>query len=259
MKNLLIIPFLFAGIIFNTFGWQEPPHKISKVVIDAGHGGFDPGCHGVLSQEKEVTLMVAKELGKLINTFHEDVEVIFTRDKDNYITLNERAKIANNVGADLFISIHCNAHPKKHIFGAETYVMGLSSSDENLSVAMRENAVILKEEGYEENYDGFDPNSPVSYIMMANYQNAFQDISLHFASKIQNQFTEEIKRTDRGVKQAGFWVLAKTTMPSVLVEIGFLSNKEEEKYINSEVGKAEITTTLYKAFRNFKMEYEKSN
>ena len=257
MKNLLIIPLAISGIILCSFQEvNKPAYSVKKIVIDAGHGGFDPGCSGSFSREKELTLEIAFALGKLITTFHEDVEIIYTRTNNQYVNLYERASIANRASADLFISIHCNAYPKEQIHGTETYTMGLSSSNDNLAVAMRENSVILEEEGYLELYDGFDPKSPVSYILLANLQQAYQENSIKFASLVEKEFGKSNERPNRGVKQAGFLVLAKTTMPSVLVEVGFLTNKEEEKYLNSELGKAKVAASLYRAFRNYKRDIE---
>lgn len=258
MKNLLIIPFVIVGITCSAFQpLNLPSYAVKKIVIDAGHGGFDPGCLGAYSQEKELTLELAFRLGELISRFHQDVEIIYTRTKnDEFVELINRARIANRASADLFISIHCNAYHQSHINGTETYTMGLSSSDDNLAVAMRENSIILEEENYLELYDGFDPKSPVSYILLANLQQAYQENSLLLATLIEEQFGKRRDRKSRGVKQAGFLVLAKTTMPSVLVEVGFLSNKEEEDFLNTELGKTKVTVDLYRAFRNYKRTLE---
>jgi len=258
MKNLLIIPLAVAGIICSSFKpLNLPAFTVKKIVIDAGHGGFDPGCLGGYSQEKEITLDLAFRLGELISRFHSDVEIIYTRTKnEQFVKLIDRAQIANRADADLFISIHCNAYPKSHIKGTETYTMGVSSSEDNLAVAMRENSVILEEENYLELYDGFDPKSPVSYILLANLQQAYQENSLLLATLIEEQFSSRKERSSRGVKQAGFLVLAKTTMPSVLVEVGFLSNEEEEAFLNTELGKVKVATDIYRAFRNYKRSLE---
>lgn len=258
MKNLLIIPLAVVGIICSSFKpLNLPAFTVKKIVIDAGHGGFDPGCLGGHSQEKEVTLDIAFKLGELISRFHHDVEIIYTRTKnEQFVKLIDRAQIANRADADLFISIHCNAYHKSHIKGTETYTMGVSSSDDNLAVAMRENSVILEEENYLELYDGFDPKSPVSYILLANLQQAYQENSLMLATLIEEQFSSRQERSSRGVKQAGFLVLAKTTMPSVLVEVGFLTNEEEEAFLNTELGKVKVATDIYRAFRNYKRSLE---
>jgi len=255
MKNLLIIPLAIAGIICSAFHTLNLP----SYSVDAGHGGFDPGCLGSFSKEKEVALDIAFRLGNLISKFHQDVEIIYTRTKnDQFVKLIDRAMIANRASADLFISIHCNAYHKSHIHGTETFTMGLSSSDDNLAVAMRENAIILEEENYLELYDGFDPKSPVSYILLSNLQQAYQENSLLFATLVEEQFSKSKERVSRGVKQAGFLVLAKTTMPSVLVEVGFLTNKKEEVFLNTELGKTKVAVDLYRAFRNYKRKLETS-
>ena len=159
--------------------------------------------------------------------------------------------MANKEGADLFISIHCNAHPKKDRHGTETYIMGSNSSKSNLAVAMRENSAILQETNYQQTYEGFDPNSPVSYILLSNFQTAHQSNSLQLAAKVEQKFKQHTKRESRGVKQSGFWVLAKTGMPSILIETGFLTTPEEEKYLNSEQGQLMIAASIYRAFRDY--------
>jgi len=248
---------LIVVVVFSSATLNFRPPQVKKVVIDAGHGGFDPGCLGKFSKEKDVALDIALELGELINRFHDDVEVIYTRKRyKDFVRLRNRAIIANRSQADLFISIHCNAHPIRSVFGTETYVMGLSSSQENLAVAMRENSVILREEGYEEHYNGFDPKSTEAHILLANFQQAHQERSISLATKIEEQFAVKAKRSSRGVKQAGFLVLAKTAMPSVLVETGFLTNGKEEAYLNSEIGKSFIAAGIYRAFRDYKKEVE---
>jgi N-acetylmuramoyl-L-alanine amidase len=183
-----------------------------------------------------------------------DVKVVYTRDSDKFIPLFERAAIANKNNAQVFISIHCNSLPAKkaHINGTETYVMGLHSTDENLAVAKRENEVILLEENYKKHYDGFDPNSPEAHIMLSMYQNAHLGQSILLAEKMEEQFKERAKRSSRGVKQAGFVVLKATSMPSVLVETGFLSNKTEEEYLVSEKGQVYLASAIYRAFKDYK-------
>ncbi|MGB0525404.1 MAG: N-acetylmuramoyl-L-alanine amidase family protein [Flammeovirgaceae bacterium] len=231
---------------------------LKTVVIDAGHGGKDPGCLGSHSMEKNIALDVALQLGKLIERLQPDIHVIYTRTSDTFIPLERRADIANKAGADLFISIHCNAHQSKEKFGTETYIMGLHVSKSNLRVAMRENSVILQENNHQKKYKGFNPNSPASYILLSNLQSAHQDNSLLLAHKIEGRFHHESARHSRGVKQSGFWVLARTGMPSVLVEIGFLTNPEEEKYLNTELGKASMAASLYRAFRDYRKALEKT-
>jgi N-acetylmuramoyl-L-alanine amidase len=234
--------------------------KIRTVVIDAGHGGKDSGSLGSSSREKTIALNIALQVGNYIKTYMPDVKVIYTRDSDKFIPLYERADIANRNHAQVFISIHCNSLPpkKSNIKGTETYVMGLHNTDENLSVAKRENEVILLEDNYRKHYDGFDPNSPEAHIMLSMYQNAFMEQSILLAEKMEQQFKERAKRSSRGVKQAGFVVLKATAMPSVLVETGFLSNKEEEAYLNSEKGQVYLASAIYRAFREYKETMEKT-
>jgi N-acetylmuramoyl-L-alanine amidase len=228
------------------------------VVIDAGHGGKDTGCLGRSVREAEVALKVALELGNLIEENLPDVKVIYTRKTNTFVELIDRAGIANKNGADLFISVHCNSGPSV-AYGTETYTMGLHTSEGNLKVAKRENSVILKEEGYKENYDGFDPNSPQSHILLTLRQSAYMDNSLRFAQKVEHQFKHKVGRSSRGVKQAGFIVLWKSAMPSALIETGFLTNPEEEKFLNDKSGQSYIASGIYRAFRDYKQEMEASN
>ncbi|HUW05790.1 MAG TPA: N-acetylmuramoyl-L-alanine amidase [Williamwhitmania sp.] len=235
-------------------------YKLNKVVIDAGHGGHDSGAIGKDVMEKDITLAVALKLGKLIETNFPDVTVIYTRKTDVFIPLDERTAIANKAEADLFISIHVNSNPSSRPTGAETYVMGLHKSASNLDVAMRENSVITYEKDYTTKYEGYDPNSAESFIIFSLMQNAYLNQSLDFASKIQDDFCDRSQRKDRGVKQAGFLVLWKTAMPSVLVELGFLSNPQEEKFLMSDSGQNYLASSIFRAFRSYKTEMElKSN
>ncbi len=222
------------------------------VVIDAGHGGKDPGALGARVQEKTLNLDVSKRLAKLIQANHSDVKVVMTRDIDKYLTLQERADIVNKNHADLFICIHTNAAENRKTCGAETFVLGINKLESNLDVAMRENAVMTLEDDYQTKYQGFDPNSVESYIMFEFMQDQYIDKSLQFASLVQNEFTGTLKRSDRGVRQAAFWVLHKSACPSVLVEMGFISNAAEEKYLASEVGREAIAKAIYTAFDNYK-------
>ena len=231
------------------------PVRIRTLIIDAGHGGHDVGCHGGNTTEKEVTLAVALKLGKYVKANAPDVRVIYTRNEDRFIELYERAEIANRNNADVFISLHCNSGPTK-VNGTESYAMGLHVTKENLEVAKRENAVILLEHEYRENYDGFDPKSSEAHIIFSLYQNAHLGQSLELAQTIEKQFKQN-KRPSRGVKQAGFLVLYKTNMPSVLVETGFLTNKNEETLLSSAKGQATIAETIGKAFLAFKAKAEK--
>lgn len=260
VKNIIFVAcfsILFLLASFNTAGLKE--YKVKTIVIDAGHGGKDPGTQGSMSVEKDIALAIALELGRIINKHLSDVEVIYTRKDDTFISLDNRANIANKNDADVFISIHCNADPQKRAHGTETYVMGPHKTRNNLKVAKRENAVILMEEDYEENYEGFDPNSPASHILFALYQSAYIGNSLQLAGNIETQFRERVGRHSRGVKQAGFIVLWKTSMPSVLVEIGFISDKNEERFLNDELGQTYIASGIFRAFRDYKEEMESMN
>ena len=237
-----------------TFLAQEK--KMLTIVIDAGHGGKDPGARGATIDEKVINLSVALKLGKLISDNHKDVKVIYTRKTDVFIELGERANIANRNHADLFISIHANAVQRRSASGTETFTLGLDKSNENLEVAKRENSVITLEENYLQKYNGFDPNSAESYIVFQLIQNAHMDQSINLASDIQKAFSEA-KRGDRGVKQAPFLVLVQTSMPSVLIELGFISNREEERYLKSANGQNTLVKSIYGAFAKYKREYDK--
>lgn len=241
----------------STFGTYKPPYRIKTVVIDPGHGGHDSGCLGSSSKEKQIALEIALKLGDLISSKYPDLNVVYTRKTDEFIELHERAAIANRNHADLFICIHCNSGAPA-AFGAETYVMGLHKTEDNLSVAKRENASVLYEKDYKQKYDGFDPNSPEGNIIFSLYQNAYLTQSLKFASAIQRQFEEYAGRFNRGVKQAGFLVLYKTAMPSVLIETGFLTNKTEEKYLLSDKGQIAIANSIFRAFMAYKLDMEMS-
>jgi N-acetylmuramoyl-L-alanine amidase len=234
-------------------------YRIRKVVIDAGHGGEDPGALGKNSREKDIVLGVALRLGKYIEDNFPDIEVIYTRKEDIFIPLHERADIANRNKADLFISIHANANPNNAAFGTETYVMGLYTDEKNMEVARKENSVIVREKDYTTHYEGFDPNSAESYIIFSLMQNAYIDQSLTLAAFTEEQFRTNAKRTDRGVKQAGFLVLWRTSMPSILIETGFLTNSSEEKYLLSEDGQDYLANSIYKAFSDYKKTIERKS
>ncbi len=226
------------------------------LVIDAGHGGKDPGARGRIINEKTINLNIALKLGALVSKNYNDVNVIYTRKTDKFIELNERADIANRNKADLFISIHTNsvAKGKSSVKGTETYTLGLARTEENLDVAKRENSVILLEDDYKVKYEGFDPNSTESYIIFEFMQNKHMEQSVALASNIQSMFTSA-HRENRGVRQAGFLVLRKTSMPSVLIEVGFISNREEERYMASEKGQSQIAGAIFNAFSNYKKSY----
>ncbi|WP_298427681.1 N-acetylmuramoyl-L-alanine amidase [uncultured Kordia sp.] len=262
MKNFFSVLFIIGVVSFlnafeNEAAKNDPPAKKKQfvVMIDPGHGGRDTGTPGTgryKSTEKDIALDVSLALGKLLKQIP-NVKVIYTRTKDTYPTLQNRAIVTNKKKADLFISIHCNAQPGKKgtAYGSETFVLGLSKNKANLEVAKRENSVIFLEDNYEETYGGFDPNSPESLISLIIMQEEYLDQSIEIASYIQKEFKTTGKRKDRGVKQAGFWVLSKTYMPSVLVELGFLTHKKEEDFLNSKKGKKVMTKSLYNAVKKY--------
>lgn len=259
LKKRLAIVFLVCSVsLFVGFTPPQPSGVVRKIVIDAGHGGSDPGNLGTgryKQTEKDITLDVALRLGKYIEEAFPGLEIIYTRKDDSFPTLKRRVEIANSSDADLFISIHCDAFTKPHARGASTFVMGMHKTEEALRVAMKENAAIFKEENYRDNYS-FDPNDPDTYIALTLRQNAYLEQSLLLSSNIQNEFRERVGRVDRGVKQAGFYVISFTTMPSVLVEMGFLTNPEEEDFLNSENGKVYIASAIFRAFRDYKNEMD---
>lgn len=255
---LLLIPFLLIGFVHVAFAQRK---QTFTVVIDAGHGGKDPGALGSISKEKDIALNVAKKLGEKINASHSDVKVIYTRNTDKFIALDERPKIANRINAQLFISLHCNAldRNKKSPQGVETYILGLHRSEDNLEVAKRENSVIVYEDNYETKYQGFNPKEPESYIIFEFMSNKFLEQSLNFASLTQHELINGAKRTNRNVRQAGFLVLRETGMPSVLIELGYISNREEERYMNSTQGQNTLASSILKAFTKYKTDYDKRN
>ena len=245
---VILILGLFVGVL--SAANKIPEKRPFVVVIDAGHGGTDPGAVGHIAQEKDLNLSVSLLVGKMIKEAYPEVEVVYTRETDVFIPLQKRADFVNKNNANLFICVHTNASPIPSARGAETYVLGTDKLDRNLDVAMRENAVIKLESDYQTKYHGFDPNSIDSYIMFELMQNQYLDQSLSYASLLQQQFASA-KRGDRGVRQAAFWVLLKSACPSVLVEMGFISNTEEEKFMASEVGQTKIAKTICDAFGPF--------
>ena len=252
-KNYLIILGLF--IIFPI---QAQDARFT-VVLDAGHGGHDPGAMSANSKEKDINLQIVLDLGTIIEQKFKDVKVIYTRKTDKYLTLQERADVVNDHHADLFICIHTNASLSSAAYGAETFTLGLAKSRANLDVAMRENSVILLEEDYRTKYKGFDPNSVDSYIMFEFMQDKYIDKSVEFSSIIQKQFVSYCQRSDRGVRQAGFWVLHRSACPSVLVEVGFISNPAEERYLTSDQGQKEMATAVFNAFVDYKRTHDKKS
>ncbi len=257
MRNIVILICISAFLLLSSHAAGPTVYKIRKIVIDAGHGKHDPGTSGKFSKEKNVALKIALELGRIIEE-NLDVEVIFTRDDDSFLELHERAGLANEKGADLFISVHCNAFNNKSVYGSESYVMGLDKVSENLATAKRENSVILLEDD-QTKYEGFDPESDESYILFNLYQSANLNNSLLLASEIEKQMKYRVGRNSRGVRQAPFWVLWQTTMPSVLVETGYLSNTKEEQELNDKLNQVYIASGIYRAIRSYKEKMEASN
>lgn len=258
MKRFLVyFGILCIGLMLSTSLSGQRNGTLRKVVIDAGHGGRDPGAVANNLLEKDLALSIALKTGAYIEKNFPDVEVIYTRKTDKFVELHERARIANENEADLFISIHCNANTSNRIYGTETYVMGLHRSQANLEVAKLENAAILKEDDYEDQYEGFDPNSDVAYIIFNLFQSENSEHSLNFAAKVQDQFRERVGLKDRSVMQAGFLVLYKTTMPSVLVETGYITNKKDAAFLASKNGQVYIASAIYRAFKEYKIEMEK--
>ena len=228
---------------------------LKTVVIDPGHGGKDPGSPGTGRYniyEKDIALDLSVRLGELIKKEFPEINVIFTRKNDQFVKLSERSQIANTNNADLFISIHCDAFTNEIASGFSSYVIGPHKNESNLKIAMRENSSILLEENFDIEYEGFNPNEPESYIALSMYQSEYIGYALDFASKVQNEFEKSSERKNRGVKQAGFLVLSRTTMPSVLIEVGFLTNKKEEDYLISKKGKHEVSFSIFEAFKKYK-------
>lgn len=255
-RHILYLCICF-GLFISPFCTISIEAKDFVVVIDAGHGGHDPGAIGKISKEKNINLNVALKVGKQIKQNCQDVKVVYTRERDVFIPLDKRADIANNAKADLFISIHTNSVAgNKTAKGASTWTLGLAKSDANLEVAKRENSVILYENDYKTRYAGFNPNSAESYIIFEFMQDKYMSQSVHLASLVQKEFRHTCKRADRGVHQAGFLVLKASAMPSILVELGFISNPEEERYLNSEAGTTSLANGIYRAFLAYKREHE---
>ncbi len=276
--TILSILFLLCGAHIP----KTKPKGVKTIVIDPGHGGKDPGCNGTTCNEKDIALAISLKLGELIEKNLKDVKVIYTRKTDAFVELEERAQIANRNAADLFISIHCNAasvyatykdkkgkiryktyndkkgrirktevhNPKP--FGSATYVMGISNEKGKLNTAKRENAAMLLEDNYKKTYDGFDPESDEAYIVMSLWTGAFLEQSASLASVVQEEYTKKAGRIDKGVQRQSIWVLWRTAMPSILTEVGFLTNHEEEKFLGSEKGQLYMASALFRAIRKYK-------
>ncbi|NOY49653.1 MAG: N-acetylmuramoyl-L-alanine amidase [Chlorobi bacterium] len=258
MKRVLTYSIVFlCANLFAQYGLGQDVGKIKTIVIDAGHGGRDPGALGRKSKEKDIALAVALKTGHYIEQNLSGVKVVYTRKTDRFVELHRRGKIANDAKADLFISIHCNSNPSRKPYGAETYALGVENNRTNANlVAMTENASILLEENQDDIYDGFDPKAEESLINLTLFQSEHRDQSLDLANRIQKQFKNRVGRKDRGVHQAGFLVLWKTTMPSVLVELGYLSNTTEEAFLLSAKGQSYLASAIYRAVKEYKRDYE---
>ena len=246
MKRLYII-ILYISLLSSALA------KPFTIVIDAGHGGKDPGAVGATLKEKDINLRVALALGKLVEANMKDVKVVYTRKTDVFVELNERAAIANRNKADLFVSIHTNASGgNKSVTGTETYTLGMHRAASNLEVAKRENSAIMLEKGYTEKYEGFDPKSSESYIIFELMQDQYMKQSVNLAGKIQSQFSTTAKRKNRGVQQAGFLVLRAVSMPSVLVEVGYISTPAEETYLGTKESTTQLSQSLYNAIKQYR-------
>jgi N-acetylmuramoyl-L-alanine amidase len=250
-RSLLLILFLFISHFgYSSFGHNKNTTKPFVVVLDAGHGGHDPGNRGNGYKEADIALSIVLKVGAILEK-NKDIKVIYTRKKDVFVELFERGAIANRADADLFVSVHCDSHTS-NAYGAGTFVLGLHANKRNMEVAKKENEVILLEQNYEENYAGYDPNAPESFIGLTLMQEEYLDQSIILASLIQNNFINKLNRKDRSVKQAGFIVLHQSYMPSVLIETGFLTNKAEGAYLDSSKGQIEMATSIADAILSYK-------
>ena len=257
--GLLLLAALFLNTSF-TDDKNKKNSKIRTIVIDPGHGGHDPGNLGTgryKKTEKHIALDISLKLGTYIEKAFPEVRVIYTRKtNEKFLKLGERTQLANDNNADLFISVHCDAFTNPNAFGAGVYVMGMSKLKANMDIAMKENAVIYLEDDYKENYDGFDPNSPESYIVFSLTQNTHLDQSLNIAEEIEQEFATKANRKSRGVKQAPFYVISRVNMPSILIECGFLTNPKEEDFLHSEKGQDYLASAIFRAFRAYKENFE---
>jgi N-acetylmuramoyl-L-alanine amidase len=257
IKNIVFIYLMLVLSLDNAKGYQAESNaskETFKIVIDPGHGGKDWGTRGKNTKEKDVALKVSLIVGKYLEDLMDNVEVMYTRKTDEYSHPKVRAIMANELEADLFVSIHANAMPagNEHIRGTETFVMGNKNSGRNFEVAKRENSVIMLEENYEETYEGFDPAAPESNIMFSIMQEAYQENSINLAENIENQFSKRAGRNSLGVKQSSLWVLWNTAMPSVLIELGYLTNLKEEKELNNAQVQDYLASAIYRGIRDYK-------
>ncbi|MCK3686396.1 N-acetylmuramoyl-L-alanine amidase [Maribellus sp. YY47] len=262
-KHIYLIVFILSFFVLfpvkKGLTQSKDASRLSVIVIDPGHGGKDPGTVGGNVEEKNVVLDIALKLGEQIQKEFPDIKVVYTRKTDVFIPLHKRAEIANKSNADLFISIHANAVEQSYVYGTETFVLGQHRSQDNLEVAKKENSVILLEDDYTNTYEGFDPNSSESYIMFELVQDEYKEQSISLANIVQNEFRERAMRKDRSVKEAGFLVLRRTTMPGVLIETGFLSNSSERNYLSSPGGRANIASAIFRAFKTYKTDVEQKS
>ena len=256
-------PLFFLLLLFNLYNVnllsQTNSTNIKTIVIDPGHGGKDSGTLGTKRfkiYEKHVALAVSLKLGNYIAEEFPDVKIIYTRNTDIFLELNERTEIANKSNADLFISIHCDGFTNPKPSGASVFVMGMSKLKANMDVAMRENSAIYLEDNYQQKYDGFDPKSAESYIVFSLMQNTYLNQSLQIAEEVESEFSNRANRKSRGVKQAPFYVISRTNMPSILVECGFLTNPKEEEFLHSDLGQDYIASAIFRAFRSYKKNIE---
>lgn len=276
-RTRTLILFLTA-LIYCSGAYAQHGYKVKTIVIDAGHGGRKPGARGSISYEKDIALQVAMKLGKKFEEDMPNVKILYTRKKDVDVDFYRRAEIANDAKADLFISIHCNSMPdkrsitgytrkkgkkvpiystvkNKETHGTETFVAGMHRINEQ-DVAIRENADIKLEKNYKKNYNGYDPNDPETFIILSLFKNKFRDKSMELAKLIQKNYSEKDDRFSRGIKEQGILILQRCGMPAVLTEIGFISNPEEERYMNSSKGQSEIVNSIFNAVKSYKKENE---
>ena len=261
MNNVKLIFFLLFCLFLsnNPAKAQLNKNVLKTIVIDPGHGGKDSGTMGTKrykKYEKHIALSVSLKLGEYIANEFPDIEVVYTRKKDVFLELNERTELANNSNADLFISIHCDGFTNSSPSGASVFVMGMSKLQANMDVAMRENSAIYMEDNYQQKYEGFDPKSPESYIVFSLMQNTYLNQSVKIAEEVEKEFSTRANRKSRGVKQAPFYVISRTNMPSILIECGFLTNPQEEDYLHSEIGQDYIASAIFRAFRSYKVSLE---